>query len=336
MFAWSHLHYHTPITAQQILGQSLWYNSHIRVRGQLLWSCKAFSAGMRFISDVWGKGQWLSYVELRGKFPDISIGWLEYYQICDAIPKDWKNILIRAREKDLKPAVPMVETLVSKHKMSKHVYYQLIVKEDNLQRQCGTWAKRFGETLLLEHYHKAFEKTKYCTIATKLRDFQYRLLANLLVFNVHLKRWSIKSSDNCTFCEKETETTMHCLVNCDIVRRLWEGIFEHIQLNFPDESINITVQNVILGTVHKRATHVINLIVLLTKRHVYVSRCRQEKPQLNEVVNLITETQDTEWYIAKKTQKLKKHYKKWDSLSASDSMDLNRADLQDYINNYFE
>ena len=77
-----------------------------------------------------------------------------------------------------------------------------------------SWLKT-GIDINYEEYTLTFRNIYAITGNTKLRDFQYRLLLNKLVFNEDLCKWKKRDNDKCTFCGKYTETARHIFVDCE-------------------------------------------------------------------------------------------------------------------------
>lgn len=169
------------------------------------------------------------------------------------------------------------------------------------------------------------EKQLYChfanivkpTISTKLRDFQYRLLQGLIVTNRQLFLWKKLDKDRCTFCNQSMEYTMHLFVYCPLVKIIWENLQNYIQECASEEIANIlewSEKNIMFNLVHPKASHVINLLVLMTKQYIYRCRCFVRIPQIEELLIEIDTIQKVEYAIAQKKAKLHLHVEKWSGL----------------------
>ena len=55
----------------------------------------------------------------------------------------------------------------------------------------------------------------------KLREFNYKLMFNILPCNLNLKRWKVTDSDICDVCNN-VQTAKHLLFDCSYVKPLWE------------------------------------------------------------------------------------------------------------------
>ena len=95
-----------------------------------------------------------------------------------------------------------------------------------------------GINIDYKRYFSCFIRIKFATTVSKYRDFQYRLNLGKLVFNSDLYQWKKSDSEMCSFCEKESETIVHCLVKCEkvapIIAFLYE-LCEICEINYTNE-----------------------------------------------------------------------------------------------------
>ena len=187
-------------------------------------------------------------------------------------------------------------------------------KNDSLSTQLATWNRRIDDYIPREEYLQAFLHMKSVTISTRIRDFQYRLLANLLVFNKHLKAWKMLDYDTCNFCNNAVETIMYALFECLVTKRFWQDIQDLLNNICSEVEVAMSVKNIVLGSVVKPKPHVFNLYILLAKKYIYACRCQKNLPNISAYLKIVQTTREIEWYIAHKNDKLKYHYRKWSSI----------------------
>ena len=91
------------------------------------------------------------------------------------------------------------------------------------------------------------------------------------------------------------------------------------------------------GTICSPKFHVVNLIALITKRYIYNQRCASKKPNFSSCEHLLYVTKEIEYYIARRNNKLSKHYAKWSSLISHDEKQMIESDTYaNYDKNMFE
>ena len=114
------------------------------------------------------------------------------------------------------------------------------------------------------------------TNVPKLRSFQYRLSQRALVTNVNLYKWKISPTELCSFCCKKEETVIHLLVECEIVRQLWEQVSEYIRDTYHPTSLSITTYGIIFNRIVPGKSSIINFLCLITKQYIYRSEMFEE------------------------------------------------------------
>ena len=126
---------------------------------------------------------------------------------------------------------------------------------------------------------KSFHLNKKSCQDRKLLAFQYKVINNVVANNLNLKKWGIKDSDSCSFCN-ETDTVYHMFCECNTTREIIKSIYD--LANLPLNSFN--KQDFIFGT-NESAT---NLIFLVAKNIIW--KCRFYNKQFL-VIDFVREMQ---------------------------------------------
>ena len=71
------------------------------------------------------------------------------------------------------------------------------------------WEQELRVIFTEKQWEEIWENTFKVSIATKLREFQYRLINRTLKTNVHLSKWKQDVSNKCTFCHRHVEMARH-------------------------------------------------------------------------------------------------------------------------------
>ncbi len=77
-------------------------------------------------------------------------------------------------------------------------------------------------------------KNQLCSqIETKLKEFNFKVMYNILPCNVNLVKWRIKNSDTCDICDSQ-QTIKHLLFECHRASYIWNVIADvfHIDIMF--------------------------------------------------------------------------------------------------------
>lgn len=326
---WNRYNYKNIITPADMARQILWINSLIVVDGKMLYNESAWDAGLMSVGDLYQGTELLSYAQLRTKFGNIMT-WFEHYQLINALLILWKRTLATNNTLNVIRGIPMQPNYAARD-----IYSSLIMDSTNAANKCSKWQSLLHIDLELEDFHALFENIYKLTIATKYRDFQFRLLHHAIVTNRQLFLWGLVPSDQCTFCNEHVETYVHLFYDCTKVRKLWQDIeqwFCYLTSRMEIE-VFFSVKNIMLNLVTERKSHVLNLLILIVKQFIYRCRCLNVAPSFDQVYKQILEVCQIEEFIAKRKDKWNYHVKKWKIIKPSLQLQQN-TNGNDYVVEY--
>lgn len=275
--SWASFNFHSPFGVDDILDQVIWFNSHIKVQGKLLFNIRMFRAGIIKIQDLIYQGNvFLSAFQFQQRFPGINI--MEYFAVIQAIPLEWKQWLAvnRVSRHCVVPKYVLLEqhnSIVSLAYKSFHTnVYLADAKRDK-------WCVILNISIWPNEFLKLVGRIWMITNYGKLRSFQYRLFMHAIITNVHLKIWKIIDNDFCTFCKSERESILHLLCDCPCVKHLWKTI-ENWCNRIEPYSCTFSKETIIFNSISNNPKSVVNTIVLIAKYYIYKSRCFNNKPNV--------------------------------------------------------
>lgn len=329
--AWASCNFKNQTEKLNVGEQVIWYNSNILVQNRPMLFINAFNAGIMYIQDlIQNDGSFKDFEQIGAEFGDC-MNWLQYRQICEAIPMSWKNMLTH---NDNNYVVNLYDRIKNETKITRIVYNLLIDKDNVMMYRMNRWERKLGISIQMEYFLKYFQNIYKQTIATKYRDFQYRLIAGALVTNHKLWLWKIIDDESCSFCGNHIEDEVHLFFDCSKIRVLWEDLKEFLRSNV---HTNITdglkwgLKETIFSVVHSKPTHVINFIVTIAKRYIYVCRCFKCTPNINCLIREIDDIYNIEYNIAKRKSKVSRHFQKWADFKEID--DSEGDYIAEYLNN---
>ena len=150
----------------------------------------------------------------------------------------------------------------------------------------------------------------------KYKDFQYRLLLGKIVTNLNLGEWCLKTEDTCSFCKKESESSIHLFFECEVIQPLIQLINEFRVITGAQN--NLTFKCLLLNQMMENPMHIMNFISVFIKQYIYRCRCQSVKPNVQQVLIELKKLHDVEYYIAASDHKTQKHIVRWSPIFSYD------------------
>ena len=161
---------------------------------------------MNFVGQLFdGNGKLISWEVLKSQFSLLDRNKFQWLQVIHAIPIEWKNSL-STFEGNLKNVLVQDHNLIKKN----HVYClsRLDSKElYNLQitlKFTKPTSQYYYKTLFNQpdiDWKKIYIFPRIVTTDTKLRNFQYKILNNVLHLNKMLLKFGISKDPSRSFCK---------------------------------------------------------------------------------------------------------------------------------------
>ena len=300
-----------PSNAIDIGHEVLWNNKLITSNGESLFNRQFIIKGILTVRDIMGEnGSPLSWQDAQERYSLSNALTFKWYGLVRSIPRKWKNELSISNAHLLGTNEESRMINIT----SKTAYKRLVtslIKPPTAQKSL---ASLLGLTDI--DWSNVYMLPRQVTIESSLRSFQYKILNNVLYLNEKLFKFKIIESPLCSLCKKENESVLHLFCTCTVTRNL----FEHLRLWLAGisllENINLEPQAIILGIwdTNNDDFALINHILLLFKRYIYLKRAERLGPNINGMKSFIKSIETIECRIASAKGKLSSHYKKWEKL----------------------
>ena len=150
-----------------------------------------------------------------------------------------------------------------------------LLKEENkyLQPLKRSFKRNFPNFKLREIYSLPFT----VTIETKIREFQYKMLNNLVF------RLKMIDSPLCTFCIREIESIEHLFFYCDVTMIFWEALWSWLS-NYKIGVQPFTLIDILFGVFNIGDNFsIINHLILTAKLYIYKCNLRVYKAEIKTV-----------------------------------------------------
>lgn len=246
---------------------------------------------------------------------DINVTFMEMYSLIQSVPYTWKCIL-RIGDNETMLTESWFDIALKGHKISKDLYWFIISRNAPVtQGSMLLWSQDFNKNIQSKEWSGICCCPWKITLCSKLRLFQYKIVQRCLVTNVHLFYYKVKESKNCTFCKSQTETIMHLFWDCPNVCKFWEDILKMLKIQFNNNRLLLssprTCEKILLNTVVTNLLDCINLFVLVAKRYIYITRCKQGQLNPQAFIGYFLKFKEIEKFIAVKNRKLEQHELNW-------------------------
>ena len=140
------------------------------------------------------------------------------------------------------------------------------------------------ETLgLLKHctyFYTILTRVKFLFLNIKLREFQYKILNDIVYTYDKLFCFKMIEPPLCTFCQKEDESLEHLLFHCTITKNFWLAFSSWIsEQNISMETL--TLINILFGAFNDNEDFaILNHLILIAKYFIYKCKLNKIKPTL--------------------------------------------------------
>ena len=305
--AWCIYNFYQPTSRNQVLDQVIWYNSHIRINGKIIFWKKLYVKDIVYFKDLLSNNEMLSFEELQIK-TNGALNFLEYICLKKAIPKEWFMIVKKNIEAEIE--LSGVQKLQNVVKCTKLVYTDL---RDRIKIQSSAmikWEQAVDHEFTPLEWEQLYIKVNRLTLSTKLRYFQFRLINRYIFTNKSVAVWNKDQTELCTFCHQLPETVMHLFFDCKMVQSFWLALKKWLY-HFCFLTLEIDKYVIIFNAYKDSFPDLVNSLILIGKYHIYIQKWLNEKPRFTKFISEVVKYKNVELATASRIQKTKKIEYKW-------------------------
>lgn len=158
-----------------------------------------------------------------------------------------------------------------------------------------------------------FMRIRNTTLIKKLREFQFKLLHEVVYTKKHLLKFGFVEDNMCSFCQQEIELYPHLFWACAKVQPLWDDVKQRLGL---EELQDITWQDIHVGLAgNSPRIKCCNSIIWIIKFAIYKSRADKVVPSVDDFKRMLIVYIGEEKEIAIKSGKMGMHLQKWESIN---------------------
>ena len=226
---WCSYNFFHPESLEEILSQSLWFNSYILIGKNVVYFQLWFNKNIRFVKDIVKKVNGIyklcTYEEICNKY-NAHLGQMSYNSLISAIPKPWLNILHSANADLVSERFQYkVHRIIRLDKVTNVIYQEMLkTVTEGPNKAIETWSEKLD--INKEDLFQAFSFIRQSCKCPKTNFLQFKLLHYKIYTNSLLYKLKMVETYRCTFCELELETILHLLWDCSVTKNVWLAIEE--------------------------------------------------------------------------------------------------------------
>jgi exonuclease III len=300
-----------------IVSESLWFNSNIMIKGMTLYKEKWAENGISQIWDILGEDQRtiLTYREFSERY-QMKTTFLEYGGLRKAIPGEWKRLL-RDSDKlpDLDNAQENIATECSRKRLKSSTIYRKILakKATGPMNKIEKWKEELRITEDTDVIIKAMETTRKGTVYTKLQSYNYNFFHRNLVYEARLHKMGLEENNLCKHCRVK-ESLVHLYWVCPETKKLWESLNNRVYKN---TTVEMSKKTCLLNIFEERSneTRTLGVLNLVCRYYIHIMKCKGTKSSQKGLWATIKNISEIEKTIETERGRKKKHDLKWDMIN---------------------
>jgi len=226
---WSKHNYKDDIIdLEDVLNQNLWYNSHIKIGNKVVHFKKWEENGIRWVNqliteDNRGRNRFISLKALENT-THIRIPMLEYMGLIDAIPMEWRRLILRNEEDLDREDYKLIDELQNSSAPTKLIYNRIIKTKCKIPTNAlDKWRQdirmdRADSVILNSH---ALQRKSIMN--NVIKSYNYKFMMRTIPTGRRLFLMGKEDTENCHECQVK-EDIIHLYWYCPSARRLWERL----------------------------------------------------------------------------------------------------------------
>ena len=309
---WAKINYSIPVEKEEIKSQLLWGNARITRKLDPFFDPELTQSNIEYVYQIINSQEkrFMNLHEIQ-EIHGCILSPMLYNQLKAAIPVTWKTTL--KYDTDITECETVETNFEKKEKAGKitaPIYWHLIEKRKTLDATKFLWERELQKIIDETEWEKIFVNIFKVTQSVKLRFFHYQIINRILSTNSSVAKWNKDISKECTLCNNYSETIIHLLVECEKVKTLWRNLEKWLKY-FHKIEISLDKESILLNNYKDKHSTYVNLMILIMKRYIYVTRCEESDPKFNCFVQKIHEQYRIERIVANKKDMWQSFQKRW-------------------------
>ncbi len=224
------------ISKNYILNQVIWNNSRITHAKKPLFLKEWVKSGILTIRDILDESGFIASSVIERKLTSRvarASCFFNLEKIKRCIQKSWRDAIsnVNLEQYDnIKRNIQNPPVIVIKGK-SHHIweittkaFYETLMEENTLQSRAEIyWQNKINDNQVGQKWKDIWKFKLKDTKDTRLKNFNLKLLYNIVPVNGNLYKWKLSSNEECTICNVK-EDISHAFLLCEKIKSFWSWL----------------------------------------------------------------------------------------------------------------
>lgn len=250
------------MTSDEFLSMIIWGQKLFQKGGQCLFMKNWIDSGIVFVKDLFVNGKFVTEDQILSKLQNKS-NWIAEYSIIK------KFVFKKSKDFDcmISPYINTKLIYVNTRFLYNNKWYEIdtlsskffydVLIDRKYERTYAEkiWQKKFNISIFQSEWKKIYNKKVLKMPFPKMKEFNYKLIHNLVASRNVVSKWNKNVSCFCPYCN-EIEDVEHMLFKCIYNQFIWKKVGETL-------SLDIQYRHIVLGFWHtdNEKYDILNLIV---------------------------------------------------------------------------
>ena len=297
---------------EQLPNTVIWFSDLIKNNDLLIRRNEFIDKGLVYFKDLFDYEHniFFNTTSIQTKY-QIKINFLEHLNIIHPLSKDQKEE-IESYAGNIEEVNVLIKEICRRETNSRHIYNKIITSYWTPACCQRKWAEFFSSEYDEQDWKKIYLTAKHISNDFQIRMFQYKIIHRILPTNYLLHVYGVRADPFCADCENTVDDLPHAFHQCPIVFNLWTALAHFLNPTL-DIFPYINTENIILG-IYQNDTALINTIFVLTKRYIFLCKCKNKQVNLRSLLLFINYHRTIEINSLCQNQK-RKNENKWSLLN---------------------
>ena len=224
--------------------QFIWNNTDIRIDRKTLFFRTMLQKGICFLHQLFTPSMHCrTFKSMKDEFGIDANDYLRIQSIVSIVKKN-KRLQTFTFSEDFKTEMQekvIIPKIIMQRPVIKSKLFYKILIDAKYETPVSNFRLQNRYNLTEQDIKKARKLIFQTSIDSNTREFQFKVLNNILPLNYKLYKMQLVSSPNCTFGCPENETIEHIMWNCPVSQKFWNNVktflINNIDLSFIHERI---------------------------------------------------------------------------------------------------